>query len=257
MAMDIFQAVFLGVIEGITEFLPISSTGHLILATEALGIPHTDFQKSFEIIIQLGAILAVISLYWKDLLNIEILKKLFIAFLPTAAVGLLLYSFIKTYLIGNPAVVVWALFLGGIALIVFELLHREHETATGDIQSMSYKQAAFVGLAQAAAVVPGVSRSAATILGGLLLGMKRTAIVEFSFLLAVPTMVAATGLDIVKSASVFSMDQFGLLAAGFVASFVVAMLAIKFLLGFVRSHSFIGFGIYRIVLAALFFLFVL
>ncbi|MDZ4226019.1 MAG: undecaprenyl-diphosphate phosphatase, partial [Patescibacteria group bacterium] len=120
--MDIFQSLLLGIIEGITEFLPISSTGHLILATEALGIPHTEFQKSFEIIIQLGAILAVVSLYWRDFLNPEILKKLFVAFLPTAMVGFALYSFIKTYLIGNPVIVVWALALGGIALIVFELL---------------------------------------------------------------------------------------------------------------------------------------
>src|SRR3989344_556569 len=187
--MDIAQAVFLGFIEGVTEFLPISSTGHLILATEVLGISHTEFQKSFEIIIQLGAILAVVVLYWRSLLQVEIIKKIAVAFLPTVAVGFLLYSFIKTYLIGNPVVVVWALLIGGIALIVFELLHREREGTTGDIRSMSYKQAAFVGLAQAVAVVPGVSRSAATILGGLLLGMKRVAIVEFSFLLAVPTML--------------------------------------------------------------------
>ena len=252
--MDIVQAMLLGIIEGITEFLPISSTGHLILATEALGIPHTEFQKSFEIIIQLGAILAVISLYWKDLINLEVLKKLFVAFLPTAAVGFLLYSFIKTYLIGNPLVVVWALALGGVALIVFELLHKEDTEATAEVKDMSYKQAALIGLAQAAAVVPGVSRSAATILGGLLVGLKRVAIVEFSFLLAVPTMLAATGYDILQSASAFSTDQFGLLAAGFVSSFVIAMLAIKFLLSFVRSHTFIGFGVYRIVLGLIFFL---
>ena len=255
--MDIAQAVFLGFIEGVTEFLPISSTGHLILATEVLGISHTEFQKSFEIIIQLGAILAVVVLYWRSLLQVEIIKKIAVAFLPTVAVGFLLYSFIKTYLIGNVVVVVWALFIGGIALIVFELLHREREGTTGDIRSMSYKQAAFVGLAQAVAVVPGVSRSAATILGGLLLGMKRVAIVEFSFLLAVPTMLAATGYDILQSASAFSTDQFGLLAAGFIMSFIVAMFAIKFLLSFVRTHSFIGFGVYRIALAGLFFLFIL
>ncbi|MDZ4226442.1 MAG: undecaprenyl-diphosphate phosphatase, partial [Patescibacteria group bacterium] len=214
-------------------------------------------QKSFEIIIQLGAILAVVSLYWKDFLNPEILKKLFVAFLPTAAVGFALYSFIKTYLIGNPVIVVWALALGGIALIVFELLHREKEDATTAVKDMSYKQAALVGLAQATAVVPGVSRSASTILGGLMLGLKRTTIVEFSFLLAVPTMLAATALDVMKVGSSFSVDQVGLLAAGFVASFVVAILAIKFLLTFVRSHTFIGFGVYRIALAALFFLFIL
>lgn len=255
--MDVLQAIVLGIIEGITEFLPISSTGHLILATEALGLTHTDFQKSFEIIIQLGAILAVISLYWKDFLNLETLKKLFVAFLPTAAVGLLLYSFIKTYLLGNPMVVVWALAVGGVALIIFELIHKEKDGAVTQLKDMSYLQAALVGLAQAAAVVPGISRSAATILGGLALGLKRTTIVEFSFLLAVPTMLAATGLDIVRTQANFSLDEVSLLAAGFISSFLVAMLAIKFLLKIVRTHTFIGFGIYRIVLAALFFLFML
>jgi undecaprenyl-diphosphatase len=255
--MDLLQALFLGVIEGITEFLPISSTGHLILATEALGIPHTDFQKSFEIIIQFGAILAVVALYWKDFLNIEILKKVAIAFLPTAVIGFTLYSFIKSVLLGNPLIVVWALLLGGVALIAFELIHREREGATGNVRDMSYTQAALVGLAQAVAIVPGVSRSAATILGGLLLGIKRVAIVEFSFLLAVPTMLAATGLDLVESASAFSTDQFGLLAVGFISSFVVAMLAIKFLLAYVRTHTFIPFGVYRILLAGVFLLFFL
>lgn len=255
--MDVWQAIFLGIIEGITEFLPISSTGHLILATEALGIPHTEFQKSFEIIIQLGAILAVISLYWRAFLNLETVKKLVVAFVPTAVIGLTLYSFIKTYLIGNPAVVVWALALGGVALIAFELLHKERVAAVAEVKDMSYKQAVLVGLAQALAVIPGVSRSAATILGGLALGLKRTTIVEFSFLLAVPTMIAATGLDIVRTNASFSVDELGLLAAGFISSFLVAMLAIKLLLGFVRTHTFIGFGVYRIALAALFFLFVL
>jgi len=255
--MDLLQSIVLGVIEGITEFLPISSTGHLILATEALGIAHTDFQKSFEIIIQLGAILAVIVLYWKDFLKFNVLKKIAVAFLPTAVVGFALYPFIKSYLLGNEVVVLWALLLGGGALIVFELFHKENAYATGDIASMTYKQSALIGLAQAVAIIPGVSRSAATIMGGLLLGMKRVVIVEFSFLLAVPTMLAATGLDLVESASAFSMDQFGLLAVGFVTAFVVAILAIKFLLAFVRSHSFIAFGIYRILLAMLFFLFIL
>src|SRR3989344_7596159 len=255
--MGVLQSIELGVIEGITEFLPISSTGHLILATEALGIVHTDFQKSFEIIIQLGAILAVIVLYWKDFLKFSVLKKIFVAFLPTAVVGFTLYPFIKSYLLGNEAVVLWALLLGGAALIVFELFHKENAVATGDIASMTYKQSALIGLAQAVAIIPGVSRSAATILGCLLLGMKRVVIVEFSFLLAVPTRLAATGLDLVESASAFSMDQFGLLAVGFVTAFVVAILAIKFLLAFVRSHTFIPFGVYRILLALVFFLFLL
>lgn len=255
--MDLFSSALLGIIEGITEFLPISSTGHLILATEALGIPHTDFQKSFEIIIQLGAILAVIALFWRDFLKIDVLKKLCVAFLPTAVIGFALYPFVKAYLLGNETVVLWALLLGGVALIVFELFHKENAHSEGDIAHMTYQQSALIGLAQAVAIIPGVSRSAATIVGGLLLGMKRVAIVEFSFLLAVPTMVAATGLDLYQSASSFSIDQFQYLAVGFVTSCIVAILAIKFLLAFVRSHSFIAFGVYRILLAIVFFLFIL
>lgn len=255
--MSLLESILLGVVEGVTEFLPISSTGHLILVTELLGIPHTEFQKSFEIIIQLGAILAVVCLYWRALLRPEIIKKLLVAFIPTAVIGFTLYSFIKSYLIGNPVVVVWALFLGGIALIVFELLHKEKESAVAEVGQMTYFQAAAVGLAQTLAVVPGVSRSAATILGGLALGLKRTTIVEFSFLLAVPTMAAAVGLDLVRSAGAFSTDQVGLLAAGFVSSFVVALLAIKFLLAVVKTHSFIGFGIYRIGIVVLFWFFLM
>jgi undecaprenyl-diphosphatase len=255
--MELLQSALLGVIEGITEFLPISSTGHLILASEALGIPHTEFQKSFEIIIQLGAILAVVALYWRDLIKVEVLKKLFVAFLPTAVIGFALYPFIKAYLLGNQVVVLWALFLGGAALVVFEIFHKEKPHAAASLAEMSYQQSALVGLAQAVAIIPGVSRSAATIVGGLLLGLKRTTIVEFSFLLAVPTMVAATGLDLYQSASSFSMDQFWYLTVGFVVSFVVAMLAIKFLLAFVRTHTFIAFGFYRILLAIVFFLFIL
>ena len=151
----------------------------------------------------------------------------------------------------------WALFLGGAALIAFELLHTEQVEASDEVSTITYKQAALVGLFQALAVVPGISRSAATIVGGLLLGLHRTTIVEFSFLLAVPTMIAATGYDILKNASSFSGDNTSALAVGFVTSFVVALLAIKFFLSFVRTHSFIPFGIYRIVIAVLFFFFIL
>lgn len=251
------ESILLGIVEGITEFLPISSTGHLILATEALGIPHTEFQKSFEIIIQLGAILAVVALYWREFLNIEILKKVFVAFVPTAIIGFALYPFIKQYLLGNEGVVLWALLVGGALLILFEVLYKEKPGATSNIAAMSYKQSALIGLAQAVSIIPGTSRSASTILGGLLLGMKRVAIVEFSFLLAVPTMAAATGLDLLESASAFSLDQFWVLSVGFIVSFVVAMLSIKFLLKYIRSHTFVVFGLYRIVLSILFFLFIL
>jgi undecaprenyl-diphosphatase len=254
--MTFVDSTVLGIVEGISEFLPISSTGHLILVSHLLHIEQSSFQKSFEIIIQLGAIASVVVLYFKSFFNVEILKKLFVAFLPTGIIGLLLYKIIKTYLIGNEMVVLWALLLGGVALIVFELLHKEKEDAAQSITEVSYTQAALIGLFQSLAIIPGVSRSAASIVGGLLLGLKRSTIVEFSFLLAVPTMLAATGLDLAKNASLFSMDQFGILTIGFVTSFVVALVSIKFLLSYIRSHTFIPFGIYRIVIAILFFLFV-
>ena len=255
--MDILHTFILGVVEGVTEFLPISSTGHLILVGELLKIPATNFQKSFDIIIQLGAILSVIVLYWKTLWNIEIIKKLIVAFIPTGIIGLSLYHIVKTYLIGNHTIVLWSLLLGGIALIIFELWHKEESTATARIEDISYRQAVYIGLFQSLAIIPGLSRSAATIVGGLVLGLSRVTIVEFSFLLAVPTMLAASGLDLIKNASSFSTDQFGTLALGFVVSFIVAIFSIKFLLGFIKKHNFIPFGIYRIVIAILFWMVIL
>lgn len=256
--MTPIDALVLGIVEGITEFLPVSSTGHLILSSSILGLASTDFMKSFEIVIQLGAILAVVVLYFKSFFDIEIIKRLIVAFIPTGIIGLALYKVAKTYLLGNEAVVLWALALGGAALIAFELWHKEAPDAHAEIRTMPYKKAALIGLFQAIAIIPGVSRSAATIVGGLFLGMSRVAIVEFSFLLAVPTMAAATGLDVVKNASTLaSGGNFLALTIGFIVSFAVAMLAIKWLLGFVRGHSFIPFGIYRIAVALLFFLVIL
>lgn len=255
--MTWLDSVILGIVEGITEFLPISSTGHLILVSTLLGLPSTEFLKSFEIAIQLGAILAVVMLFWRSFLDIGILKKIAAAFIPTAIIGLALHSFAKQYLLGNVQVVLWALAIGGVALIIFELLHKENESGQSDVRDITYKQAVLVGLFQALAIVPGVSRSAATIVGGLIVGIRRVAIVEFSFLLAVPVMLAATGLDLVKSAGVFSSADFGNLAIGFTTSFVVAFLSIRFLLQYVRKHTFIPFGIYRIVIALAFFLFVI
>jgi undecaprenyl-diphosphatase len=251
-AMTLLQAIILGIVEGLTEFLPISSTGHLILASKLLGLSQTDFQKSFEIAIQLGAIASVIMLYWRSFLDPAVLSRVLVAFIPTGLIGFALYKVVKTYLFDSEAVVLWALGLGGVALIVFELLHREREDAVGDVASISYTQALLIGVFQSLSIVPGVSRAGATIVGGLILGLARTTIVMFSFLLAVPTMLAATGYDLLKNASSFSADQFGVLAAGFIASFVVALLAIKFLLAFVRTHTFIPFGIYRIVIALIF-----
>ncbi|RJQ34637.1 undecaprenyl-diphosphate phosphatase [Candidatus Parcubacteria bacterium] len=255
--MSIVDAIILGIVEGVTEFLPVSSTGHLILASHLFGIPQSSFLTTFEIAIQLGAILAVVVLYFKSFFNFAVLKRLFVAFVPTALIGFVLYSVLKTYLLNSEMLVVVALALGGVALIAFELWHREDESATKEIEAIPYKDAFLIGLCQSVAIIPGVSRSAATIVGGLFLGISRIAIVEFSFLLAVPTMAAATGYDLLKSAHLFSSDQFLTLAVGFVVSFIVAMLAIKFLLSYVRKHTFIPFGVYRIIIAVLFFLFII
>lgn len=255
--MEPIHALILGIIEGITEFLPISSTGHLILAGEILHIPSTEFQKSFDIIIQLGAILSVIVLYWNILWDLDVIKKLFVAFIPTGVIGLLLYKTVKIYLLGDQVVVLGSLLLGGIALIAFELWHKESTAATASIKGISYRQAALIGVFQSLAIIPGLSRSAATIVGGLLLGLRRATIVEFSFLLAVPTMLAASSLDILKNYQSFSSDQIGILSIGFITSFVVALLSIKFLLGYIRKHNFIPFGVYRILAAMLFWLLVL
>lgn len=251
--MEYVHAVVLGIVEGLTEFLPVSSTGHLILATNILGIPESSFTKSFDIIIQLGAIASVVALYWRRLLDIELLKKLLVAFIPTGIIGLALYKIVKTYLLGNETVVLWALLFGGIALVLFERFHEEPAGASMDAAHISYKQAFLVGLFQSIAIVPGVSRSAATILGGLWLGLSRMAIVEFSFLLAVPTMLAASGLDILKNYQSFTNEQTGVLAVGFLVSFVVALSAIRFLLSFVRAYDFTAFGVYRIVAAIILF----
>ncbi len=247
--MDFITALILGIVQGISEFLPISSTGHLILASHLMGLQHTEFLKSFEIAIQAGTILSVVALYWRSLMvDFEVIKRLAVAFLPTGLLGLTLYRLIKGCLLGSETVVLCSLLIGGILIIAFERWYREGENATGEIRAMSYKNALIVGLFQSVAMIPGVSRSAATILGGLLLGLKRKTIVEFTFLLAVPTMLAATGYDLIKSGSQFSLDQVQYLLIGFVTAFVVALLSIKFLLRFIKTHTFIPFGIYRIVL---------
>ncbi len=255
--MTLFDATLLGIVEGLTEFLPVSSTGHMILASHLLQLAETPFLKSFEITIQLGAICAVLALYWRSFLQLEILKKLVVGFIPTGIIGLALYSLIKQYLLGNETVVLAALALGGVVLIIFELLHKESKGEPTTIADITYAQALSIGLFQSIAVIPGVSRSAATILGGLLLGLKRTTIVEFSFLLAVPTMGAATALDLLKNYSSFSSANSLSLAVGFITSFVVALGVIRLFLRFIRTRTFISFGIYRIAIAALFWFFIM
>jgi undecaprenyl-diphosphatase len=257
--MDYLQAIILSIVEGITEFLPISSTGHLILTADLMKITQTNFVKNFEIVIQLGAIFSVIFLYWKTLIaNKEVWKKILAAFLPTAVLGFILYKIVKTFLLGNTYVTLLALAIGGIILIILELIYKEKEYHVESIEKMSLRNAFLIGIFQSLAMIPGVSRSAATIIGGLFLGTKRNTAVEFSFLLAVPTMFAATILDILKSDFVsYNPNEYILLAIGFIGSFFVAILAIKFFLNFIKNHTFIPFGIYRIIISILFWLFII
>ncbi len=248
--MTFFHAAILGIVEGITEFLPISSTAHLILASELLRLPSDEFQKSFEIAIQLGAILSVVVLYAGRMLRrFDVWLRVIVAFIPTAVLGALFYPLIKNVLMESIPVILAALLIGGIVLILFEMLHRERANATDDLSKMTLPQAALIGLFQSLAFVPGVSRAAATIVGGLLLGIRRKVIVEFSFLLAVPTMAAAVALDLTNMGAQFSPQEWILLLIGFVVSFVVALLSIVWLLRFITRHSFTVFGWYRIILA--------
>lgn len=256
--MTYLESVLLGVVEGLTEFLPVSSTGHLILVSTLLGIPQTDFVKSFEIAIQLGSILAVVVLFWKSFLDKAILKRLVVAFIPTGLIGFALYQVIKDVLIGDPMIVVWALGLGGVVLIA---VSKRHESAGAErepqIKNITYKQAFLVGLAQAVAVIPGVSRSGATVVGGLMLGISRTTILTFSFLLAVPTMLMATAYDLYKTPEVFMHTNLTVLGVGFFTAFLVALLTIRTALHFVKKFGFAPFGFYRILIALLFFILVL
>lgn len=252
--MQLWQAALLGVVEGVTEFLPVSSTAHLLLASRLLGIPQTEVHASFEIVIQLGAILAAAVLYGRTLLRSRaVLLRVAAAFVPTAVIGALAHRLVKTVLLPSPTLVLWTLLLGGVALILFELWHREPADATDDLARMTYAQAVAIGCCQSLAIVPGVSRAAATVVGGLLLGLRRTAIVDFSFLLAIPTMAAASALDVVKTASEFSRQDVMALGVGFVVSFIVALMVIRWLLAFIRRHTFVAFGVERIVVALLFF----
>lgn len=248
--MSIFQAILLSIVEGITEFLPISSTGHLILTGKLLHIPQTDFVKTFDVVIQLGAIFAVIVLYGKKLLvQKNILLRVATAFLPTAVFGFLLYPFIKHVLLNNVTIVIAALFFGGIVLILLEKIHTPKQ---GTIASLTLNQSIIIGLIQCFSFIPGVSRAAATIFGGLFLGLTRREAVEFSFLLAIPTMVAATGLDLVKNAGSLQNSELSLITIGLLGSFVTATIVIKWLIRYVQTNTFVPFGIYRILISLLF-----
>ncbi|BCS52355.1 undecaprenyl-diphosphate phosphatase [Geobacter sp. SVR] len=252
--MTVIEAIVLGMVEGLSEFLPISSTGHLILASALMKLRQTDTHKVFEVTIQSGALLAVIYIYRSRLTaGTDLLKKLCFAFLPTGALGFLLYKVVKSFF--QPSLVSYMLIAGGIAFILIERWIKDRPATVVDLEGMSYRQAFSIGLIQSLSMIPGVSRSGATIMGGLLLGMNRKDAAEFSFLLALPTLLTATAYDIYKNHAIFNMGDWQNILVGFIASFIFGVLGIKALLKFITSHTFIPFGIYRIAIGVLFLLF--
>lgn len=275
MVIYFLKSIVLGVVQGFTEFLPISSTAHLILSVNLLKLGFTDFIKSFIIIIQFASILAVIILYWKKIWSSwDNIKKIIVAFIPTAILGLIFYKLVKNFLQESLEIIALALFLGGVLMLFLEKRYKHKkesslnieegtannkkielgEKENNDIESISYSQCFLIGVFQALAIVPGVSRSAATILGGLSLGIGRLAIVEFSFLLAIPTMLAASSLDLIKTGFIFNFNDLIFLIIGFIFSFIIAWASIKFLLKFIKKNDFRIFAWYRIVLGVALFL---
>jgi len=249
--MDLLQSIILGIIEGITEFLPISSTGHLIVVSQWLSLEQTTTNKAFEVIIQFAAILAVIINY-KDKFSLkhsDLWAKIAIAFIPIGFMGLMFHHQIKTFF---TVPVVGAMFIiGGIVFLVLEYFYQEHTTHIANIEKISYKQAVWIGVAQVFALIPGTSRAGASIVGGLLVGLNRTASAEFSFLLAVPVLAAAAGFDMFKHYDEFSGSHLPVLLVGFVVSFLVAYITIKLFLHFLQKFTFVGFGIYRIIFGSI------
>ena len=254
--MDIFQAVILGIVEGLTEFLPVSSTGHMILAGHFLGVNQDDdFVKTFEIAVQLGSILAVIFVLWRHLIHgLDVWVKLMIGFIPTGIIGFFAYKWIKMLFV--PETVAYMLIIGGIVFLMTEywILPRKHKNKIPKegLDKISYKEAFIIGLCQSLAMIPGTSRSGATIIAGLWMGLSRTLAAEFSFLLAIPTMLAATSYDLYKNYALLDWANSFILLLGGIVAFIVALLAIKLFLGFVKRFSYISFGFYRIVLGGVF-----
>ena len=255
MILEIIKAIILGITEGITEFLPISSTGHLILVNQFISFDK-DFTIVFDIVIQLGAILAVVVYFWKKLWpfgndkkkNQEILhlwQKTLVGVLPAIILGALLGSFIEKKLF-NPWVVALALEIGGIIIEIIE--KRNQKAHIISVDKISFGTAFLIGLIQCLSFIPGTSRSAATIMGALTLGVSRIAATEFSFFLAIPTMVAASGYSIIKHRSLLNSSQLLVLSVGFIVSFLVALWVIKFFIQYIQKHDFTKFGYYRVVL---------
>lgn len=248
--MDTIQSIIIAVVEGLTEFLPISSTGHMIITEKLLNLSENDFSKVFTIAIQLGAILAVVVLYWKkfiDFKNWQFYAKLIAAVMPAIILGFLFSKKIDTLLESSTTVAI-SMLAGGIILIFIDNVFKEH--TIHDEKEVSFGRAIMIGIWQCLAMIPGISRSAASIIGGMQQKLTRNAAAEFSFFLAVPTMLAATGYKLLKyykEYGGFSSNEIKQLAIGNVVAFIVALLAIKFFIGFLKKHGFRIWGYYRII----------
>jgi undecaprenyl-diphosphatase len=262
--MTYWQALLLAIVEGITEFLPVSSTGHMIISSALLGIPVTAFTKLYLVVIQLGAILSVLAVYWRRFFqSFDFYLKLLVAFLPIVVVGLLLKKHIDALLESVTTVAVMLL-LGGIVLMFIDRWFPQEEPVQGGhpVTTPSFRESLIIGLFQCIAVVPGISRSAATIIGGLTQKLTRQAAAEFAFFLAMPTMAAAAAKDLydyykeahshgVELGHLFSGQEIKLLLLGNVVAFVVALLAIRLFVGFVTKYGFRAFGIYRVIVGGI------
>jgi len=255
--MDTLQAIILGFVEGLTEFLPISSTGHMIVVSQWLGMPQDAVNKAFEVIIQLAAILAVVAKYRDKITfkHIELWKKLILAFIPVGIVGFLFYKSIKAMF--STELVAIMFIVGGVVFLVVEYFYKEQAHYVSRVEDVTYRQALWIGLAQVFSLVPGTSRAGATIIGGMLSGLNRTASAEFSFLLALPVMLAASGLDLLKHYRDFQGSNLLHLGIGFAVAFIVAYLTMKLFISFLSRFTFVGFGIYRIAFGAILLLFFL
>ena len=245
--MDIFQAIIIGIIEGIAEFLPVSSTGHMIVAGRFLGIPQNAVVDAYEIIIQFAAILAVMLIYREKISfkKVDLWSKLMLAFVPFAIAGFLVKDSIDVLF--NSRTVAYMFIVGGVIFLVLEYFYTESPHQTKEAEEVSYAQALWVGIAQIFAIVPGTSRSGATIVGGLLAGMNRKAASDFSFLLAIPVMGAVSGYSLLKHYHDLAGANVMAFAIGFVVAFVVAYVTVKLFLVFIQRFSFVPFGIYRIL----------
>ena len=259
--MDLITIIVLGIIEGLTEFLPISSTFHLLWASRLFGIPETEFVKLFTVVIQSGAILAVVLLYWREVLtNRKLLVKLIASFIPTAVIGFLMYDVIKSIFFESQlGTAIVFIVVGGLFLLVEYLIGKRYLETKFDIQKLNYKQAIVIGVFQALAIIPGVSRAGAVLVGMMLLGFKRSESAKYSFMLSVPTVMAASLFDFVEMREIVFThpENMWILVGGSVVAFISALIGVKWLIKYLQNHSLVLFGWYRIVLGIILVLFTL